>query len=116
MDDQAACKHADISGCDATCACTCAECQVRFEIEWAKRAIAENLCSLCGVPRDLTPETLLRGRHTHFFQPGPDCVEPFDACMKLAKLCQVCYTYVDEDICRECEKRELTQRSSRASR
>ena len=90
-----ACKHTDISGCDATCECLCDSCQVQYEAAWAKRAAEKSLCVDCGVPIELTPESLLAEQHTHFFQPCPACTDRFKECMKLAKLCESCHSYTE---------------------
>jgi hypothetical protein len=97
-----ACKHPDLSGCDASCECTCDACQERYEEKWLERAVTENLCRNCGVPNVLTPESLLKEQHTHFFSPCPDCIERFDVCMKLAKLCESCHSYTEGE-CLNCK-------------
>ena len=91
------CKHLDISGCGPSCECWCDACQSQYEAGWIKRAEEENLCLGCGVPYELTPESLLKEQNTHFFQPCRDCAERFKACMKLAKLCENCHSYSEED-------------------
>jgi hypothetical protein len=95
MEQHTTCKHLDISGCDARCECWCDSCQIQYEAGWMKRAEEEKLCLGCGVPYDLTPNSLLKEQNTHFFQPCRDCAERFSACMKLAKLCESCHSYTE---------------------
>jgi len=90
------CKHVDISGCGPTCECHCDSCKMRYEEAWAKRSAEEHLCIKCGVPEELTPESLLKEKDTHFFEPCNDCAERFSACMKLAKLCENCHAYNED--------------------
>ena len=104
MEEHTTCKHLDISGCDSSCECVCDDCQIRFEAGWAKRAEEKNLCIDCGVPMELTAESLIREQYTHFFQPCQACADVFKACMEVAKLCEKCHSYMGNEPCKRCSE------------
>lgn len=93
------CNHADISGCDMECDCACTICLNSYIEKWDKMVVELNLCSACGVPNALTPDTLIQHQHVHFFDPCDDCIERFQICMAIAQLCEVCHSHIDACKC-----------------
>jgi hypothetical protein len=123
------CMHNDVSGCGINCECYCENCQAHYEDNWSKRVINEHLCPGCGVPLTLTPETLVKTQHIHFFDPCTVCSPAFKACMAMANLCETCHSYVEGECvnckceetatcnCRQCQAfRTSIQNSSRGAR
>jgi len=89
----------DISGCRVECECTCEMCQDNFVENWGKIVKRFGLCYDCGVPLELNPKNLLEHQHVHFFDPCEKCEVKFQVCMAMAKLCEVCHSYVDACKC-----------------
>jgi hypothetical protein len=87
------CKHAAEApdSCPPTCACWCDACQVRYEDEWDRRAVAEALCGACGMPNgELTLGRLQLFQYIHFFLPCVDCAVRYKAFTQKEGLCPMC--------------------------
>lgn len=96
-----ACMHA-VTECGETCTCTCDHCQELYEVNWQKITAHKNLCEGCGMPKEMTLESLKEMRHLHFFQPCDDCKPLFKEIMTKNHLCAQCQGPLSGAICIEC--------------
>jgi hypothetical protein len=114
------CKHADKPVCGTTCECWCDSCQHQYEVSWDKQVAAANLCTICGIPRDMTLLTLRIFEGLHFYRACPSCAPGYEAFMRQQNLCAACRGPVPIDgICRECvctEEDDCTCRECRVER
>jgi hypothetical protein len=97
------CKHSHSSSCDSVCECWCDVCQKNYENEWVERAEKDNLCDACGVPKNITIESVFNFQYIHFFQPCPSCVSGMNACLAAANLCEACREPLVSGDCSKCK-------------
>lgn len=95
------CQHHP-SSCDESCECHCNLCTDQFEINWNIFTVENNLCNDCGMPKEMTIESMFKARYTHFYQPCPPCSIPYKAIMTENKLCIGCQGALIDDKCPEC--------------
>jgi hypothetical protein len=93
------CNHPDLSGCGMSCNCACQTCLIFYVEAWDKMVAELNLCHSCGVPKDLTPESLIAHQHVHFFDPCEACAKAFHVCVAMANLCETCHSHIDSCKC-----------------
>jgi len=97
------CKHTNHSECDELCECLCEACQNIFEKMWIERATNDKLCVDCGVPMNITVQSLMETQYTHFFQPCNMCEPNVKTCLAKANLCEACREPLMNDICVRCK-------------
>lgn len=92
------CQHV----CDESCECHCDACTERFEENWNKHTKENNLCNMCGIPKEMTLENLDKNKYIHFYQPCAVCLPTYNEFMSSKNLCRQCQVPLAGDKCPGC--------------
>jgi len=89
--DLSACS-CELEECKGQCECNCEPCQAAYEAAWMVQVTEKNLCKTCGIPVEISIQTLWDTQTAHFYEPCNDCKPLVEAFFLKVGLCFHCKT------------------------
>jgi hypothetical protein len=94
------CQHAGV--CDESCECHCDTCTERFELNWNTYTVENNMCNMCGIPKEISLEVLDKTKYMHFYSPCANCLPAYTEFMSSKNVCTQCQAPLLDGKCAGC--------------